>query len=245
MQDRNAAGAGGLARGAEGLPRPCQVLAAVLLREISEGFRIGYDASMAPLKSKKKNLISALEQPEVVSRYLAEEQVAGRVVKVGSIQEAEELGVHCSPFGVIPKRNRPNKWRLIVHLSAPEGESVNDGVSKELCSLTFIRVDDVVDRVLRLGKGALMAKMDIKQAYRNVPVHLQDRLLLGMQWQGQVYVDAALPFGLRSAPLIFSVLADVAQWIMEKWGVTGGSLHRRFLHKWGQQGLQSARKIRQ
>ena len=28
-----------------------------------------------------------------------------------------------------------------------------------------------------------------------------DRHLLGIYWDGQVYVDAALPFGLRSAPL--------------------------------------------
>ena len=58
--------------------------------------------------------------------------------------------------------------------------------------------------------------VDIRQAYRNVPVHPQDQLLLGMRWQGQVYVDAALPFGLRSAPLMFTVLADVAQWLMRQ-----------------------------
>lgn len=51
-----------------------------------------------------------------------------------------------------------------------------------------------------------MAKMDIKQAYRIVPVHPEDRRLLGMQWQDKVYVDKVLPFGLRSAPLIFSAV---------------------------------------
>ena len=30
-----------------------------------------------------------------------------------------------------------------------------------------------------------------------VPVHPQDHYLLGMQWEGQVYVDAALPDGLE------------------------------------------------
>ena len=65
-----------------------------------------------------------------------------------------------------------------------------------------------------------MAKMDIRQAYRNVPVHPCDRILLGMQWQGETYVDAALPFGLRSAPLIFSALADALQWVMERMGVS-------------------------
>ena len=45
-----------------------------------------------------------------------------------------------------------------------------------------------------------MAKADIKQAYRNMLVHPDDRDLLGMQWQGQLLVDGCLPFGLRSAP---------------------------------------------
>ncbi len=47
--------------------------------------------------------------------------------------------------------------------------------------------------------------MDVKSAYRNVPVHPDDRWLLGMLWEG---VDTALPFGLRSAPKIFTVVAD-------------------------------------
>ena len=37
-----------------------------------------------------------------------------------------------------------------------------------------------------------------------VPVHPEDRLLLGMPWNRALYVDAALPFGLRSAPKIFN-----------------------------------------
>ena len=99
-----------------------------------------------------------------------------------------------------------------------EGSSVNDSIAKELCSLAYTSVDKVVGCILKLGKGSLLAKMDLKQAYQNIPVHLQDRLLLGMEWQGDVFVDKALPFGLRSAPLIFSALADCLQWIMEQRG---------------------------
>ena len=61
-----------------------------------------------------------------------------------------------------------------------------------------------------------MAEMDIRQAHRNIPVHPHDWPLLGMHWQGDVFADATLPFGLRSAPLIFSVIADAAQWVMER-----------------------------
>ncbi len=65
-----------------------------------------------------------------------------------------------------------------------------------------------------------MVKADIKQAYRIVPIHPNNRLLLGVQWQGEVLVDKVLPFGLRSAPMIFTAIADTLQWIMVRHGVS-------------------------
>ena len=39
-----------------------------------------------------------------------------------------------------------------------------------------------------------------------------------MQWKGEFYLDAALPFRLRSAPKIFSALADGQLWILHSKG---------------------------
>ncbi len=49
-----------------------------------------------------------------------------------------------------------------------------------------------------------MAKIDIQHAYRNVPVHPDDRHLLAMRWKDEILIDKVLPFGLRSAPFIFT-----------------------------------------
>ena len=49
-----------------------------------------------------------------------------------------------------------------------------------------------------------------------VPVHPTYRPLLGMVWKEMLYVDSALPFGLRLAPIIFNSLADAIQWILER-----------------------------
>ena len=61
--------------------------------------------------------------------------------------------------------------------------------------------------------------MDIKSAYRNIPVHPDDRRLMGMHWRGDLFVDTALPFGLRSAPKIFTAVADAVEWIVREEGV--------------------------
>ena len=104
-------------------------------------------------------------------------------------------------------------------MSSPEGKSINDGITTELCSLSYTRVDDVVKGICQAGPGTLMAKIDIKSAYRIVPVHPVDRHLLATCWKGQLYVDGALPFGLRSAPKIFTALADAFKFIIKQHGV--------------------------
>lgn len=45
-----------------------------------------------------------------------------------------------------------------------------------------------------------------------IPVHPQNRLILGMLWNGQLLVDSALPFGLCCTPRMFTVVADVLEW---------------------------------
>ncbi len=97
---------------------------------------------------------------------------------------------------------------------------MNDGISKELASLSYVMLDEVAGLAARLGRGALLAKMDIKQAYRQVSVHPADRPLLGMLWKDKVFVDTTLPFGLRLAPLLFTALADAAQWVMKRHGTS-------------------------
>ena len=86
-------------------------------------------------------------------------------------------------------------------------------MGNDLASLSYVSVDEVVAGIIQRWR---VAKMDIRQAYRNVPIHQSDRPLLGMLWQGETFADATLPFGLRSAPLIFSAIAD-ALWSRWAW----------------------------
>ena len=199
---------------------PDRRLVGVVVRGIREGFRVGLQGDPKGLKPARQNMVSVRQHPEVVQEYLARELEAGRIVEVGHSTHAAAMGIHCSPFGVIPKKGKAGRWRLIVDLSAPDGGSVNDGISAELASLSYMSVDDVMREVLRRGRGTLMAKADIKQAYRNLPVHPVDRELLGIQWRDRLFVDCCLPFGLRSAPLLFTVTGDLLQWVMKKRGVS-------------------------
>ena len=66
--------------------------------------------------------------------------------------------------------------------------------------MQYAKLDNAVQVIRCLRPGTQLAKMDLKNAYRIVPIHPEDRPLLGMQWQGDIYLDTILPFGLRFAP---------------------------------------------
>ena len=103
-----------------------------------------------------------------------------------------------------------------MDMSSPEGGSVNDGIPEELCSLSYVGIKDAARAILDRGRGAMMAKVDVKSAYRNIPVHPEDRWMMGMKWEGALFVDTCLPFGLRSAPKIFTAIADAVEWIVRR-----------------------------
>ena len=82
-------------------------------------------------------------------------------------------------------------------MSSPDGGSVNEGICKEWCSLSYLSVDDMACEVVKLGKGALTAKFDLKAAYRNMPVHPDDRWLLGMVWKEPALRGHCPPFWVK------------------------------------------------
>ena len=150
---------------------PDQIFADYIQRCISQGFRIGFNPALASVQSSKANLASAMQQAEVVDKYLQEELAANKIIQV---QEGDAALIHCSPSGVIPKRNRPNKWRFILDLSSPAGHSVNDGISKDLARLLYISVDDVVEGIIAAGQGYTIGKDGHQTGVQKCP-HLLKR----------------------------------------------------------------------
>jgi len=177
---------------------PDQDFATFIHHGLMQGFLIGYQARTDGLKASHKNHPSSVAAAAVVDERIASEPLAGRLL--GPLPRNLEALVHTSPIGVIPKPHQPKKWRLIVDLSCPRGSSVNNGIPTDPCSLQYASVDDAVAIIQQLGRDTQLVKLDLKDAYRIVPAHPADFPLLGIRWRERVYIDRALPFGLRSAP---------------------------------------------
>jgi len=97
---------------------PDQQAAQLIIQGISEGFCIGFDYTNHTLQSCDRNMVSARQHPQVVSDYLRQELDLGRISKLSSQDLVESLGIHISPFGVIPKRHKQANGVLywICHL---------------------------------------------------------------------------------------------------------------------------------
>ena len=184
---------------------------------LTNGFHVGFTRRRDLLRSHRHNHPSSRANPAVVDERIASELVAGRLL--GPISQERLPLVHTSPLGLVPKSHQTNQWRLIHDLSSPKDYSVNDGIPQELCSLRYASVDQAVSIIQNLGRDTQLIKLDIKDAYRIVPVHPSDYHLLGIEWRGNTYLDRALPFGLRSAPKIFNALADFVTWILASSGI--------------------------
>ena len=189
---------------------PARIFVSNVINSLRYGTHVGYTGPHKPRVSR--NLISAIQHPEVVSGNLRKELGLGRVA--GPFNSPPLPNLQCHPVGVVPKKHS-SEWRTIYHLSYPEGDSINDHIPKDPYTLQYVRVDDAIHIFQSLGPGSFMAKTDLKSAFRLIPIHPDDWHLLGIHWQDQYYVDLYLPFGLRSAPFLFNQFSDALEWILK------------------------------
>ena len=102
---------------------PDQAFSRYILQGITNGFHIGADRA-TQFRPNLSNMPSVQQQPQLVEAHLRTEAEAGRLL--GPLPLHLARLVQTSPIGLIPKPRQPGKWRLIVDLSSPVGNSVNE-----------------------------------------------------------------------------------------------------------------------
>ena len=182
---------------------------------LSTGFKFGFPLHFRGdrISFFANNLISAQQNPEIVSAKISKELAAGRLA--GPFDSPPLPNFRVSPLGVVPKK-APGEYRLIHHLSFPRGASVNDGISTEDTSVQYARVDDAVTMIKQLGQGCFLAKTDIKSAFRIIPILPRDYDLLGIFWQGKYYYDRVMPMGCASSCRTFEMFSTAIEWVAKK-----------------------------
>ena len=123
-----------------------------------------------------------------------------------------------SALGAIPKQDS-SEIRLIHDCSRPHGEAVNDYIESE--SFQFQKLDDAVKL---LKPGYYMAKIDLRHAYRSIPIHPDNYRATGCKWRftgdssDTYFIDTRLPFGAKSSPIIFHRITQAVRRMMARRG---------------------------
>ena len=184
------------------------------------GFPIGY---MGKIQQQSCNSFSfvrnhkgAKEFAVHVQKFLTKEKKFDAIL--GPLQDNPfNCNICISPLNTVPKKESEER-RIILDLSYPNGNSINDFVSKDFylgqrISLTYPGVDDLVAIVKDKGQGCLLFKRDLSRAYRQLAIDPGDASLLGYSFNGYIYFDKVLSFGLRSAAYFMQRVSNSIKYI--------------------------------
>ena len=144
------------------------------------------------------------------------------------IKEEMELGGYVvvqnkptivSALGAIPKLDSSNV-RLIHDCSMPPGKGFNS-----YSRSNYFKSQTLDDALKMIGPGYFLSKIDLKSAYRSVPIHPSNYAGTGLKWKFKgnkgkftYFVDTRLPFGGKRSPEIFNRLTQAVRRIMARKG---------------------------
>ena len=181
-------------------------------RKICQGFRDRFKIGISkPFTQNHDKRPRRVHNREELVKKLNVELENGRILGPYSSLPVKDLVV--SPLYVIPK-STPGKFRLIHNLSYPESDSVNSHIDEDDKSVKYCSLLDVARFLVTTeGDGHWLSKVDLKDAYRCVPIHKDDWRYLGMQLQDKYLCDRCLPMGLGSSCRIFTEISNALAWI--------------------------------
>ena len=117
---------------------------------------------------------------------------------LGPFHDIPSPHYHCSPLLTRPKDG--NKHRVILDLSYPNGQSVNDRVERlkfdgSDFNLKFLSIDNIIDRINCVKGEVRLSKVNVARAFWNLRVDSADAMKLGIRWKDNYYLGGSAVFG--------------------------------------------------
>ena len=174
----------------------------MILGIIFNGYRI--PCFFRPLSVFLVNNRSAVSNSKFVTQEIY------NLLSKGCVSEVPDMPEVVNPLSV--SFNRAGKPRLILDL-----RHVNQFLFKHSFKMEDI---DIARKTITVGSS--LFSFDIKSAYHHIEIHEQDRGLLGFSWlddsKVRYFVFNVLPFGLSTAPFIFT---KITKTLVTKWRSQG------------------------
>lgn len=174
------------------------------------GYKINFDAGIVqPLPPTPP----VYTQPEI----LQFREIIANLIHIGAISECEPIaGQFLSNIFLIPKSN--GKMRFILNL-----KKLNQFISTQ-----HFKLEDLRTALKLVTKDCMMGTVDLKDAYFLLPIHKESRKYLRFSFHGKMYEFQVLPFGLNTAPFVFTKLMKPVTKLLR----TAGFLSTLYLDDW-------------
>ena len=183
-------------------------LALIVLKQLKEGASSGVSGpGLLPIQIENFFENPAVDPPRVLDSLL---RAVRDKTMAGPFKTAPGSCRRINSILSIPKPGGDR--RVVVNLSAPDASQVsvdrsfNGNVDKEIGSswpLTQANSRQFALMIRSMGVGARMGKTDLSNAYKCIPVSMEQRHLQRILFADRIFEDLRLIFGDTHAPMFF------------------------------------------
>ncbi|CAC5368883.1 unnamed protein product [Mytilus coruscus] len=174
-----------------------------LVNGFKYGFDVGFRGSVH--HNTVDNFLSAKTKPDIVRQKIQNEINANRFV--GPFDSKPFTEMQLSPLGLAEKK-MPGTYRMIHHLSFPEGSSINDNIPQDKCNVQYASIHNAIELIKTVGRKSFCAKTDISSAFTIINIKESQYKLFGFMWEGKYYYDKNLQMGCSSSCQFLRILAQ-------------------------------------
>ncbi len=198
-----------------------RVLADKLLDGFKYGFPLGHHND--PISNELNHVKISEEKMIILQQKINTEVALGRVA--GPFSEPPFSNFQISPVN-LREKSTPGAFRLLHNLSYPYNEhSINSNISDDDKSVKYSSIHDAIKSLSNFLPGSYLAKTDIADAFRLIPIQPCDHPKLGMRINGKYYYDKTLPMGASSSCSLFESFSTAIEHIFKHYAKKVTVLH--------------------
>lgn len=183
-----------------------------LLQGLQQGFDIIMpDSELRPVRvHNHSSALSDEVRPQV-------EELINKEIRQGNYIVTSHEPTIISAIGAVGKSD--GGYRLIHDCSLPSETCLNS-YAPEFDKYNYESIDTAVGMI---KQGYYLAKIDIKSAYRHIPISVSSQRATGLYWRfadgtESFLRDSKLPFGAKASPTIFHRISQAVKRMMVRRG---------------------------
>ena len=181
-----------------------------IIKGITEGFSLGYQGK--EFSQRCNNSLTVNNNKHIAAVKVMSEVSKGRII--GPFEKPPFPNFKCSPLS-LREKSTPGKYRLLHDYSFPyDDTSVNANIPESASKVKYATLDEALETLIKYNTP-FMAKSDVAEAFRLLPLRPDDYNLTGFKLADNFFADCCLPMGASSSCQSFERFSSGLKYILE------------------------------